>query len=121
MNEPVPPALLEHVINYTYGESQKRTRTRQDQDDYTKTLRFLGMPASLATHSGHTLAWQLVLVSVAAAAITVAYGQFAGRFRFPEVLRRAYAALLAAAVLFGFGAVVIHYGGQAPAISHLRR
>jgi hypothetical protein len=57
------------------------------------------MPASRATRSGTQLAWQLVLVSSQRRRSPFAYAQFAGRFRFPEVLRRAYAALLAAAVL----------------------
>lgn len=86
-----------------------------------KPLRLLDAPASQAVHAGHTLAWQLVLVSLAAAAITLAYGRVADRLRFPEVVRRGYAALLAAAVLAGFGAVLVHYGGPAAAISHLRR
>jgi hypothetical protein len=43
MNEPVPLALLEHTIDYVYGESQKRARTRQDHEDFAITLRLLGL------------------------------------------------------------------------------
>jgi O-Antigen ligase/Tetratricopeptide repeat len=86
-----------------------------------KPLRRLDVPASQATHAGHTLAWKLMLVSLAASAITLAYARVAGRMRFPEAVRRAYAGLLAAAVLFGLGAVLVHYGGPAATLSHIKR
>jgi hypothetical protein len=43
MNEPVPLALLEHAIDYVYGESQKRARTREEHEDFAITLKLLGL------------------------------------------------------------------------------
>jgi hypothetical protein len=43
VNEPVPLALFEHAIDYTYGESQKRARTREEHEDFTITLKLLGL------------------------------------------------------------------------------
>ncbi len=43
MSEPSPLPLLEHAIDYLWGESQKRARTRQDHEDFTIALRLLSL------------------------------------------------------------------------------
>jgi hypothetical protein len=43
MSEADALTLLTHAIDYTYGESQKRARTREDHEDFTITLRLLGL------------------------------------------------------------------------------
>ena len=43
MSETDALTLLTHAIDYTYGESQKRARTRQEHEDTEITLRLLGL------------------------------------------------------------------------------
>jgi hypothetical protein len=43
MSETDALTLLTHAIDYTYGESQKRARTRQDHEDFAITLQLLGL------------------------------------------------------------------------------
>jgi hypothetical protein len=85
-----------------------------------RPLRRLDVSAAQAVHAGHTLAWRLALVVLAAAIVTSAYGIVAARVRVPDRGRQAYAAVLAALALAGTATVVVHYGGPVSLVSKAR-
>jgi len=74
-----------------------------------------------ATHSGHTLAWRLLLLATGAAFLRLAYDGSARRVHVPARVRRGFAALLLATVLAGVAAALVHYGGPAGAFDRARR
>jgi hypothetical protein len=86
-----------------------------------KPLRDTTASLDLATPAGHTLAWQLVLLALVAAGLTVVYGLVARRVRIPGSVRRGFAVVLSVALLGGFAALVVHYGGPSGVVSHARR
>jgi len=79
--------------------------------------------ASLAagTHAGHTLAWQLLLVAAAAAALRLAYDALARRVQVPRSVQRGFAVLLLAVVVACAAGVLVHYGGPAGAYDRVRQ
>jgi O-antigen ligase len=87
----------------------------------SKPLRRLDSSAAQTVHAGHRLAVWLVLLVLAAAAVTVLYGWVARSVRFPEAARRAYAVFLAGIALAGVGVALVHYGGPVSAASQLRK
>jgi O-Antigen ligase len=86
-----------------------------------KPLRQTDAPLASAIHSGHALAWKLLLVAALAAALSLAYGYLARGLRVPSGVQRGFAALLAAALVGGFAVLVVHYGGPSGVITHARR
>jgi O-Antigen ligase len=67
------------------------------------------------TQAGHKLAWQLLLLAAAAAALRFAYDAIARRVHVPWRLRRGFAVLLVAAVVAVVAGALLHYGGPAAA------
>jgi tetratricopeptide (TPR) repeat protein len=86
-----------------------------------RPLRESGASLAAATHAGHTLAWRLLLLAVAAAALMLAYDAAARRVHVPRRIRHGFAVLLLAAVLAGVVGALAHYGGPAGAVDRVQR
>lgn len=66
---------------------------------------------SRAVHDGHRLALVLLMLAAANAAIAAAFAFGGRRIEVPLAVRRAFAALVALAIVLGVGAVFVRYGG----------
>ena len=86
-----------------------------------KPLRETTASLAAATHTGHTLAWRLLLLAAGAAALRLAYDAAARRVHLPARVRRGFAAVLLAAVLAGAAGALVHYGGPAGAFDRAQR
>jgi hypothetical protein len=88
---------------------------------HAKPLREATAGLSAATHAGHTLAWQLLLLAAGAAALRAAYDEVTRRLKVPDHVRRAFAILLLAGLVAGVAAGLVHYGGPRSAFDRARR
>ena len=88
---------------------------------HARPLRLTNVPLARAVGSGHSLAWQLLVACALGGLAAAVWATLAPRVEVPRPVRVGYAAVLAAALVAAVSVVVVHYGGPAGAVSHVRR